>query len=1341
MTKYSKCIDKKRKLYIHNKIKQLNCEIKQYTNEYKKYVKVPKRKKIDKCKKKIDNIRKYYIRVKNKIQKKLLELQNLHGDNDPNEYLQEIKRLTDVNEDLKEQYNDLLQQRRDLQDEADRKIDDLTTENKDYKLSITQCEDELKRLTDEFSAREEKLRNKIQEYKDRGDEDKIEKLEKKLEEEREQFLDQKKGLDDIIDENQKEYQETVQKFETEIQNHKNKIDEKEQEIKNYISKQQLLDTEIKDLKSDLKKVDQDYENLNKQKQELQKKYDNIEKKIKEQEEKYTIKKEKLKTDYKGCQQKLSECTDTLTQKNNEIEEIKRILQDKINIFKKNIEKVVSNLDNDVKINKTTIKKILDNIDEEKESFDTLISSINEEYNKIKETKNKKQEEQKDLLRKIEETKVEFNDIKQKLDNELKKKEQNKEKIRTLREELLITKKGYDELVIKNEEYKKNLEDCVKKEKKLINDKKLLSDTQDILIKERDNLENFKNKVLNKQKSFISKYENEFKNLDVNEDFFKVIDKYILELKNYIEEQTKKYETLTDKYSSDLKQNTEEKNDIEKITEEKNKIQRDFTLLKEKSKNRKDEITKLTVELKTLNEEKEILKTEYKKNVEELRKTNSELENERTNLLKQISVYNEQKQICTTNINFFREKLEGCEEQKNKCLEEKKNNEEELDKIKVQLEECKKNGEEKINRYSKEIEDCAEQKAGCLFDKDLIQKELDKIKGKYSIVKKYKECIEDIVNDTEYIYTNFLNTKTEKSFDKYYNDLLDKYEIKKDNKFMNNIRKIFIKIIESDRKYNKEVDENLEKWKKVQEEQEELQTTRQKIIEPVDECDDDKKWLEQIYNRNIDKILERKELLIENKLEDEYENLRKCKFLYENKGENENTYCQKLKELRNNFDEKIFYKVYTNIIEDKLGAVRTYVRFKKPFTKKLNKQICNDNKIRINCVKEYTNNLEVVDCKRDMTELEGYGTKEFGPYYSIFDGDYKNFDIYCGVKDMEKYVDKKTYKIDDYNKFIGEVEQKENKNSTGLYRVINQVNDGYSIVIFGYGLSGSGKTYSLTGDDKTGGIIQYGLANLQNVKKIELKYLFEQYMGKVDLPFNKIDGKIRCFYNKNLLDTFLEGKKTFQEISSYESAGINEIVGKFNKNNEIKDLMTVLSSIDKDRRTLGTIKETPNNKQSSRSNMYYIFEIKFNNGKTGYLTFIDMAGKESPSEILDMYDSKIKTVETAASSANTDKNLRQIISEGIHINENIQHMLAFFNKKIDKKYKHPQKTSNENYSEDKTVLSYGKSEMKFLLDKLDTLSEGGKMTKYVMLCNINQEQDKCDSTLKSLELINNIKSSQ
>lgn len=450
------------------------------------------------------------------------------------------------------------------------------------------------------------------------------------------------------------------------------------------------------------------------------------------------------------------------------------------------------------------------------------------------------------------------------------------------------------------------------------------------------------------------------------------------------------------------------------------------------------------------------------------------------------------------------------------------------------------------------------------------------------------------------------------------------------------------------------------------------------------------------------------------------------------------------------------RLLTNIYEDLSGAIRIYIRIKP--------MIGVEQKMNTVSIEKFENKkqkLLTIDCTD--TSSKHNIRKTFGEFYGIFEENFTNLDIYTGQQDSIKFNESKTrVNLESF------VESSETI-SPGLYHTFKQVEDGYSVVIFGYGLSGSGKTFSLLGTKGVPGLLHYGLDNLQNVETIKLKNLFEQYYNLVNINFNKMTGKIHNLINKvpQLKEFSKDETETFaKQIPSY----IN--VDKL----KVEDIYSLTEIIDNYRKEMGRIKTTPNSPVSSRSHLYLVFEITFTNGKTGFITIVDTAGRESP---LDLFNTFIDTTKTKLASimapapiggeekvaltmksylsdSYLPKNVFEILKESFYINESINHLIYYFNTKNYREHKViPQLQDPEKYSvsryyvkpqdEMKTINMGNNCLMIPILKFLDTLSNKYKQesewhpTKFVTICCVRQEEKYCDQTFETLQFAQNIKS--
>ena len=85
-----------------------------------------------------------------------------------------------------------------------------------------------------------------------------------------------------------------------------------------------------------------------------------------------------------------------------------------------------------------------------------------------------------------------------------------------------------------------------------------------------------------------------------------------------------------------------------------------------------------------------------------------------------------------------------------------------------------------------------------------------------------------------------------------------------------------------------------------------------------------------------------------------------------------------------------------------------------------------------------------------------------------------------------------------------------ENSPGLKDAILQATDGYSIIVFGYGYSGAGKSYTLLDDDKKESIL-FQFVNDDKIKKgsginIELNKIYELY-GWYDIENRQMESEV------------------------------------------------------------------------------------------------------------------------------------------------------------------------------------------------------------------------------------------
>lgn len=464
------------------------------------------------------------------------------------------------------------------------------------------------------------------------------------------------------------------------------------------------------------------------------------------------------------------------------------------------------------------------------------------------------------------------------------------------------------------------------------------------------------------------------------------------------------------------------------------------------------------------------------------------------------------------------------------------------------------------------------------------------------------------------------------------------------------------------------------------------------------------------------------------------------------------FCDELNNISNYWDNNVGMfreqdRILTNIYEDLSGAVRVYIKIKPLIGK--------EQKHNTVYIEKHTKKVTV-----DCSEVANVNKKQtFGDFYGIFNDTYTNKDVYTGIQGSGD--------IYDLHVDIDSIEESTETVSPGLYSTFKQVEDGYSIVLFGYGLSGSGKTFSLIGDKGIPGLLHYGLSNLRGVSKIRLKYLFEQYIDKFVPTINKIRGNIINLVNEiPQLKNYSKNEQKEFGIFINDKLNLNDI-----KVDNINTLTTLLETY---RKSHSRIKKTPNNPVSSRSHLYMVFEVQFETGKVGYITIVDTAGRESPIDIYNMFIDTSQRIDLTTILGPTgspdvvkrfmnprykDYNHRdvyEILNEGVYINETINHLIYFFNKKNYRTTRIQKQLSLETYANEKYYVDPKKEEdgvasinnclMIPILKFLDAISNKKlnesdyKPTKFITLVCVRKDEEYCSQIFGSLDFAEKIKSS-
>lgn len=416
---------------------------------------------------------------------------------------------------------------------------------------------------------------------------------------------------------------------------------------------------------------------------------------------------------------------------------------------------------------------------------------------------------------------------------------------------------------------------------------------------------------------------------------------------------------------------------------------------------------------------------------------------------------------------------------------------------------------------------------------------------------------------------------------------------------------------------------------------------------------------------------------------------------------------KLEELKEAYNVKL---QMVNFKEDLRGAVRVFIRVK-PITPQPEPGI-------------YT----FPEGKAGSKSITLNRT-EYGQFYNIFKPEQDNHDIFNEMKSM-----------------------------------FDQVMNGYHVALFGYGYSGSGKTYTLLNGSSVQNqrgvllhAINYFIAKQQS---IVIHDVFELYV----LDFKHLNtnpqltGSSTQLRVKSVLDFNNE-----VYIHQADEDG-EELKKHMNRKTEL--FMNVLKEINELRIKTGMIKPTINNPESSRSHLFITLKVG-----DGYVTVCDMGGRENPKDIFDNTDipknmknipiseifrsdylstlmdfkpdfSPIQLKNFIKGKCKDDqywnnidniKSLTKLLDtlticfEGFYINETINHLTWYFNT-LNGSTKNPEihgKRSLAAYEMNKCFTmpsSNDKIHMIETLEKLNKLSSDTKPTKFVMMACVRQDTD-------------------
>ena len=285
-------------------------------------------------------------------------------------------------------------------------------------------------------------------------------------------------------------------------------------------------------------------------------------------------------------------------------------------------------------------------------------------------------------------------------------------------------------------------------------------------------------------------------------------------------------------------------------------------------------------------------------------------------------------------------------------------------------------------------------------------------------------------------------------------------------------------------------------------------------------------------------------------------------------------------------------------------------------------------------------------------------------------------------------------------------------------MITTLEGGGNVGIFGYGYSGSGKTYTLTNFDQgnadANGIAIKLIESLRTAKYTISLTVTELYCNKV-----KPD---RSDKEKIVID---EKEKAPSYPGSFKNKPINSV----------PDFTQAIDAIKKIRVSGKRIKYTLNNPESSRGHLFYTFKLRKNGKNPGTLTICDMGGRENPIELSETsymiiedtnYNHKANTRELMNAKGDITRNACPNESYVGKIAERISNdMLRFY-------VKDPADSNKWLTNTDTNNMTFQHVKLEFKPDETDTYGNRvGKNAKRITGAFIkDSETSHCDSLLKS-----------
>ena len=251
-----------------------------------------------------------------------------------------------------------------------------------------------------------------------------------------------------------------------------------------------------------------------------------------------------------------------------------------------------------------------------------------------------------------------------------------------------------------------------------------------------------------------------------------------------------------------------------------------------------------------------------------------------------------------------------------------------------------------------------------------------------------------------------------------------------------------------------------------------------------------------------------------------------------------------------------------------------------------------------------------------------------------------------------------------------------------------------IVIFSYGTSGAGKTFTLFGSDTTEGTLKCLIGKIgYTVTKLEKVIIEDVNFSGGDQNMTVTSKRLALFENGDIPVDIKD--RTFPLL---QSSDVDIINTEFN--NQKPDVNTIMECINKLLKAMFLVRPTPNNNESSRTHTYMKFVLGREGATDGHqgigtLTVIDMAGLESPTEVADIFVGKDNSGliwnlynSSSVQLPTTCKKVVQIIDDtlwGRNTNWNVTTFMKTANENLMDDIKCPYIFNNINYTPSLTTV--------------------------------------------------------